>query len=443
MARRLHTHRLTRRGFVKSTALAAFVAAAAGCNVVPGLGAKQKLNVWTDATFAPPSDDYQTKVIEDWAKSKGVEVEVTRETGADVEKKLQAAIESKQLPDVSQMDDGRYTRFNPSGLLTDVSDMFVEIGKQWTSWYEPAQKLATKQGKQFLLPYSIDSSLLLYRNDILQEAGVKEFPKTWSEMFDTMKKLQKPPDLYGCGFPFNKPATDSENTFGMMAYSYGASLVKPDGKTVNIKTPEMLTFLTELKRSWELGIYPPGVTGWDNSGNNVSLQDGKAIVIHNPASPLVWFRQNKPDMLPKIGVAGTPAGPTGKAFNSAYIRDGFAILKTGNDKNTQLSRELIRHLYSKDVYRQWIQLAFPAPAVSGMEDHPVWQNPQRKGFLDAAKTGVLGGYPGELTEAYAELGTRVPWLTMAIRMVVDKWSPEQAMDEQDKVARDVYSKHFK
>src|SRR4030081_1808003 len=85
MSRRLHNQLLTRRGFVKSTALAAFVAAAAGCNVLPGLGAKQKLNVWTDATFAPPSDDYQTKVIEDWAKGKGVEIEVTRETGGDVE----------------------------------------------------------------------------------------------------------------------------------------------------------------------------------------------------------------------------------------------------------------------------------------------------------------------------------------------------------------------
>jgi ABC-type glycerol-3-phosphate transport system substrate-binding protein len=441
MARRLHT--LTRRGFVKSTALAAFAAAALGCNVMPSLGAKQKLNVWTDATFAPPSDDYQTKVIEDWAKAKGLEVEVTRETGDNVEKKLQAAIESKQLPDISQVDNGRYTRLQGSGTFSDVSELFVKLGNQWGGWYDPAQKLATINGKQAMLPYSIDSSLLLYRNDILQEGGVKEFPKTWSEMFDTMKKLQKPPDMYGIGFQFNKPGTDAEGTFEMMAYSYGASLVKEDGKTLSVRTPEMLAFLNELKRSWELGVYPPGVTGWDNAGNNTALQDGKVIVIHNPASPLVWFRQNKPELLPKIGVAGTPAGPTGKAFNSAYIRDGFALMKTGNQKNVDLSRELLEHLYSKDVYRQWIQLAFPAPAVKGMEDHEVWKNPQRKGFLDAAKTGVISGYPGPPTEARAELGTRVPFLTMATRMVVDKWSPEQALEETDKIAKDVYGKYYK
>mgnify|MGYP006171533801 CR=1 FL=1 len=30
-----------------------------------------------------------------------------------------------------------------------------------------------------------------------------------------------------------------------------------------IKTPEMLAFLTRVKSSWEMGVYPPGVTGWD------------------------------------------------------------------------------------------------------------------------------------------------------------------------------------
>jgi ABC-type glycerol-3-phosphate transport system substrate-binding protein len=433
----------TRRTLVKGTALAAFAALASGCNVIPGLGAKSKMLVWTDATFAPASDDYQTKVIEEWAKEKGVEVEITRDPGADVQKKLQAAIESKQLPDVSQVDNGRYTLFNPSGLLTDVSDMYADLGKQWGGFYKPAEQLATIQGKQKMLPYSIDSSLLLYRSDIMQEAGIKEFPKTWSEMFDALKKAQKPPDYYGLGVQFNKVGTDAEGTFEMMAYSYGASAVKEDSKTTNFKTPEMKAFLVELKRSWDLGIYPPGVTGWDNNSNNTALQDGKAIVIHNPASPLVWFRNNKPELLPKIGVAGTPAGPTGKAFNSAYIRDGWAIMATGNQKNIDLSRDLMKKLYSKDVFRQWIQLAFPAPAVQGMEDHEVWKNPQRKGFLDAAKTGVISGYPGQPTEARAELGTRTPFISMAARMVVDGWTPDQAIDEMDKIAKDVYSKYYK
>ena len=446
MTRSSLVRRVSRRTFLKGTALAALGGAAlvaTGCNVLPNVGAKQKLSVWTDATFAPPSDDYQTKAIEEWAKEKGAEVEVTRETGGNIQTKLQAALESKQLPDISQVDSGRYTRFQPTGNLVDVTDLFNDFGKQWGSFYKSAEEIVNRQGKYFALPYSIDSSMMLYRNDVFQEGGVREFPKTFKELVEVGKRLQKPPDTYGVGFQFNKAGTDSENTFSMWALGHGASLQKEDSRTVNIKTPEMKSFLEELKWSWEQGVYPPGVTGWDNAGNNTALQDGKVLVIHNPASPLVWFRDNKPDMLKNIGVGSTPGGPTGKQYNEAYMRDGFALMATGDQKRIDLSKDLMRHLYSKDVYRNWIQLAFPAPAVSGMEDHDVWKNPQRKGFLDAAKVGVRAGFPGTLTPALAELQTRTPWLTMATRITVDKWTPDQAIEELDQIAKDVYGKHFK
>jgi len=409
------------------------------CGMIPGMGGN-KLTVWTDATFAPPSDDYQTEEIQKWAKSKNIEVEVTREAGDAVQQKLQAATESKLLPDISQVNDGRYTLFFASGIFSDVSDLYAEFGKAWGGYYKPAELLATKNGKQHMLPYSLDSNLLLYRKDILDAGGIKESPKTWDELFDVAKKLQTPPNVYGVGFQFNKAGTDAEDTFRLMMLSYGGKFVNEDGKMANIKTPEMTAFLTRLKSSWEMGVYPPGVTGWDNAGNNTALQDEKVIFIQNPASPLVWFRTNKPEMLPKIGVAAVPGGPKGQ-FNTAYIRDGWAIMNTGNQQRMDLSKDLMRHLYSKDVYRKWMELAFPAPAVTGMEDLEIWKDPKRQGFLQAVKTGILSGYPGPPTPAYSELNTRVPLISAAARMAVEGWSVEQALDELAKTVEDVYSKY--
>jgi multiple sugar transport system substrate-binding protein len=433
----------TRRTLLRTTAIGlgaiALAPALSACGMIPGLGG-DKLTIWTDATFAPPSDDFQTEQINAWAKSKNIEVEITRETGDNVQQKLQAAVESKQLPDVSQADVGRFTLFYPAGIFTDVSDLYGEFSKAWGGFYGPAEKTVTKEGKQFLLPYSIDSNLFLYRKDILDAGGVKEAPKTWEELIDVAKKLQTPPNLYGLGFQFNKAGTDAESTFRMMGYDYGAYIVKEDGKLGNVKSPEMLQTLTLIKKTWDMGIYPPGVTGWDNAGNNTALQDEKVIFIHNPASPLVWFRTNKPDMLPKIGVMGVPAGPKAN-LNQAYVRDGFAVMNTGNQKRMDLSKDLMRFLYSQDVYRGWMNLAFPAPAVAGMEDLAIWKNPQRKGFLDAAKTGILDGYPGPPTPAYSEFNTRTPMINAATRMAVDGWPPEQALDELAKTAEDVWSKY--
>jgi ABC-type glycerol-3-phosphate transport system substrate-binding protein len=136
-----------------------------------------------------------------------------------------------------------------------------------------------------------------------------------------------------------------------------------------------------------------------------------------------------------------PAGPKG-SFASAYVRDGWVLFKSTPDKRQDLVISLMRHLYSRDVYRKWMELAFPAPAVAGMEDLEIWKNPQRAGFLEAAKTGVLDGYPGTPTPAYSELGTRLPVISMILRVIIDKWTPDKAIDELDQVARDVFRKHY-
>jgi ABC-type glycerol-3-phosphate transport system substrate-binding protein len=291
-----------------------------------------------------------------------------------------------------------------------------------------------------MLPYSIDSSLILYRKDILDKGGVAA-PKTWDELYDAAAKLQKPPELYGVGFQLNPAGTDAESTYYYMGLSFGAMPVSADGKTPTFDTPEMLTLVNYVKKQWDRGVYPPGVTGWDNAANNASLQDEKTIFINNPASPLVWFRDNKPEMLPKIGVAAMPAGPTGKAFMSAYVRDGFALFKSTPDARQALAKDLMRRLYSKEVYTKWIELAFPSPAVQGLENLDIWKNPQRAGFLEAAKNGVLSGYPGPLTPAWAEFGTRTPYLAMLARVIVEKWEPKKAIEEQDKVMKEIYAKY--
>jgi multiple sugar transport system substrate-binding protein len=439
---RLFSRRSFTRGLLASGA-GVLTAMGTACNVKPPLAAgKQKLNIWTDATFAPASDDYQTEQIKAWAKENNVEVEVTRDTGANVQQKLQAAIESKQLPDISQVDSGRFTLFYPTGIFADVSDLYKEFAQQWKGFYKVAEQVVTADGKQWALPYSIDSALILYWRDVLEAGGVTSAPKTWDEFYDVAKRLQRPPDLYGVGFQFNKAGTDAEGTFTLMLYSFGGSIQKADSRTPNIKSPETLFTLNYIKKTWDMGVYPPGVTGWDNASNNTALQDKKVIFIHNPASPLVWFRNNKPQELPKIGVTGTPGGPRGQ-FNSAYLRDGFALFKQTPEPRQKLARSLMKHLYSTEVYRQWMTLAFPAPAVAGMEDLEIWKNPQRAGFLEAAKTGVLDGYPGRPNPALAELGTYTPMLTMILRVIVDKWTPEQAIDEMDKLAQDIYKKHYR
>jgi multiple sugar transport system substrate-binding protein len=445
MANPLGTKRISRRGALKiaggAALLSAFSGPLAAC-AVPGMGGSEKMTIWTDATFAPPSDDFQTETIQAWGKSKNVEIELTREPGADIDKKLQAAIESKQFPDLSQVDGGRYIKYGPSNSFLDLTDLYAEVGKQWGGFYKVAEQTATVGGKQSMMPYSIDSSLILYRTDLLKAANLQA-PKTWDELYDQAAKLQKPPELYGVGFQLNPVGTDAENTYYHMALSFGAMPVSDDGKTPKFDSPEMLKFVNYVKQQWDRGVYPPGVTGWDNAANNTNYQEGRVAFINNPASPIVWARTNKPDFLEKIGVAAMPAGPSGKSYTSAYVRDGWAMFNGVTEKKRDLTKDLLRRLYSKEVYTKWMELAFPAPALNGLESLDIWKDPKRGGFLEAAKTGILAGFPGPQTPAWAEFGTRTPYINMLARVIVEKWEAKRAIEEQDKVMKDIYAKYFK
>ena len=174
-----------------------------------------------------------------------------------------------------------------------------------------------------MLPYSLDSNLMLYRKDILEANGFKEAPKTWDELFDHGQEVPDAAELYGVGFQVNKAGTDAEDTYGLMMLSYGGRIVGEDGKMVNVKTPEMLAFLNRLKSSWDMGIYPPGVTGWDNAANNTALQDEKVIFIQNPASPLVWFRDQQAGHAAedrRLGDTGRPEGAVQHGVHPRRLR---------------------------------------------------------------------------------------------------------------------------
>src|SRR5215212_4268906 len=78
LTRRTVARRTLLKGVGVGLAAISLAPALSACGMLPG-GGGDKLTVWTDATFAPPSDDYQTEEIQKWAKAKNVEVEVTRE----------------------------------------------------------------------------------------------------------------------------------------------------------------------------------------------------------------------------------------------------------------------------------------------------------------------------------------------------------------------------
>ena len=76
---------------------------------------KPKMTVWLGTSFTPEADALNKVNIEAWAKAKGVDVTLVQEQCTVIQTQLNAAIESKALPDV-------------------VSWCLPDMGPSWRGW---------------------------------------------------------------------------------------------------------------------------------------------------------------------------------------------------------------------------------------------------------------------------------------------------------------------
>ncbi|MEX1019232.1 MAG: extracellular solute-binding protein [Litorilinea sp.] len=449
-ANKSFTNHLSRRAFLKASAGAAATAALAAC--VPAAapagegGASEpaparNLTVWAHRSFAPPADEILLNNIQTWATENGVDLELVAEIEVPtMNDRLVAAIESGNLPDMSAIAGGRIALHYPANIYADVSDLYADLAEEYGGFFRPAEQMATIDGSQWVIPYSIDTSLMHYRQDILDENGLS-VPTTWDEFVNAMETAQNPPDLYGAGIGLNLAAGDAENTFKLMLLGFGGAWSNEAGNEIVINseaTHEWLNYV--ITNIWERGILPPNAFEYDNATNNADYQNGSVIAVHNPASVLVWLLENNPEMAANTAIAGVPAGPEG-AFNSAGIRVCWSIFNSASEENQQLSGDLLRYLWEPAQYEPWIALAFASPALAQYEEMEMWDDPQRAGFLEAAKTGVLSAHPSPITPASSELLSRNPTLAMVLRVIIDEWTMEEAIAEAETVAMDIYSKY--
>lgn len=444
--------RVSRRDFLKLAGGTGAALALAACSPVapaaPGAtggggepAEAKSLTVWAHRSFAPPADDVLLANIEDWAAQNNVDLELVAEIEVPtMNERLVAAIESKNLPDVSAVAGGRIALHYPAGLYSDLSDLYAEFEEQYGNYFLPAEQMATIDGKQWVIPYSIDTSLMYYRQDILDEKGLS-LPSTWQEYVDTLTAAQSPPDVYGCGIGLNLACGDAENTFNLMRLGFGSTSVDESGTTVTMDTPETRTWLDFVVNTmYAADIFDPSAFEYDNASNNAAYQNETVVSVHNPASILVWLLDNKPEIADVSAIQAVPAGPEGQ-FNSAGIRVSWAIFNTIPEENQELGKDLLRYLMEPEQFEPWIALAFAAPPVESYSNMEMWNDPKRAGFLEAAKTGVLTGYPGPVTPAATELASRNPALAMILRVLVDDWSIDDAVVEAQQVAEDIYSKY--
>lgn len=277
-------------------------------------GAQVTLRYWSflDPRDPNPRSVAQTKIIEDFmAKNPDIAVKVEVVHWSKMVSMLITAAGAGQAPDVALIHSSRMPMAIEAGAVIPL-DPYV------AAWTE-------REKKDFLLPfeammykehlYSLPwehrvESILMYRKDLFEKAGVHAAPRTWTEVEQAARKLTAP-NLWGFVWALSrKDAAANVKILESLYWSLGGDFYGPDGtaavnRPVGVRIAETIADLVHKAK-----VMPSGIIGVEEArsmtkagtaamlvdGTQVvgSIQAGKGIGRNLRTAPLPSFNPQKP-----------------------------------------------------------------------------------------------------------------------------------------------------
>jgi len=339
-------------------------------------------------------------------------------------------------------------RLTDAQALDPLTDLFTEIGDAHGGWQPRLDTYVTRDGAVHFLPYSIDTPMTQFRQDLLEEAGVTvpEGQWTWDQTRDLALQASKYTEeqgkkLFGWGFGVVKLQHDS--WCNDLFRNFGADVWDETGQKIILadqKTEEATRALNFIKEAWDMGLFPPDAPAYDYAANNKAYLEKQAVLVINAASIYVKASQEDPELAEATGLAPKPKDT--RDTTDCSLRYTTVMTKESGAKETAM--ELIRALYDKEVYAPWLEAGFVANVLKEYDALPMWTG-KRAAFNLAAQIGVYPGYPALYENAaMAELGSAEPPVgSMVVRVLIDGWTPEEAIAEADTFAKRVFDKYYK
>jgi multiple sugar transport system substrate-binding protein len=435
-----------RRSFLKASGVAAVTAAAGVEGILAARrapayaqGAKLHILRWND--FVPAADEaLNNKLIPEAKKLLGADITLERINANDLQPRITAAVSSGTGPDIIHMLHNWAHLYAKS--LVDVGDVAEPIGKAQGGFYEAMPQVARVDGVWRVVPHAIVGGQFAYRKSLFEEAGAKEFPKTWQELRDVGKKLKAK------GFPIGQTAGqtfgDAPGFWYAYLWSWGGKEVQKDGKTVAINSKETVDSIRFAVGFWKDACDEAGLA-WDDSNNNRAFLSGSISATLNGASIYVESLRNKDKYKTDKGAlmhtdilhGAMPAGPKGQYHYHASFHHGIMSYS----KNQKLAKDLLRYLHGKEAFEQWFipQRGFSVGSTHYWEEHPMWkEDPVMLPYRTAARSFRLFGYEGPPTARATEAYSKYIVVNMYAK-AIQGMSPEEAAKWAEGELRKIYA----
>ncbi|HUO62821.1 MAG TPA: extracellular solute-binding protein [Terriglobales bacterium] len=405
----------------------------------PARAADVKLTLWRLKTYIPPADKILDTTAQDCAKKIGAEVQIQTYTFDDMWTKYTAAIESKTLPDVAELDSVGPARLANLGRLSDVSDLVGTVTKELGELAPNAEGAVKFGGKFYAVPHYVIPLILFYRKDLLEKVGAQP-PDTWEGINEISAKIKKAGlQDFPQGFPWNRTGDGYDPAMSLL-WSYGAAWVDKTGKYIGLpkdKAVQAIKVVTPAYLTDKTSAFD--YLSWSGSGNNEAFMAGK--IAFTPNGPSILFQEDstKHPLRKDTAIKMMPRGPAGRNLALTFVMNwGVPV----DGKQQKEARALVACIMSKDKFTAYMTGSFQqaVPLFKNLLNSDYWNNADGKVITETVKLGRPVGWPGPTTPAAAEVISSNVLTDMMTRVIVDKVTPEKAIEEADKRIKEIYDR---
>lgn len=381
--------------------------------------AKNELTVYVDNGYK----SYMEEAAKAFEKESGTKVNIKTGDALGGLDKLSLDNQSGKAPDVMMAPYDRVGGLGNDGQLAEVA-----LNKD-SKTDKTTESLVTNGGKVYGAPAVIETLVLYYNKDLLQEA-----PKTFGELEELAKDSKY--DFAGedgKNTAFLADWTNFYYAYGLLSGNGGYVFGKngTDPKDVGLNNQGAIDGI-EYAKTW-YAKWPKGLQDTKGAANFIQtqFQEGKtAAIIDGP-----WKASSLKEAKVNYGVATIPTLPNGKAYSA--FGGGKAWVIPAGANNPEAAQKFVDFLTSTDQQKAFYDKTNEVPANTEAREYAVGKN-------DELTTAVVKQFENaQPMPNISEMSTVWdPAATMLFDAVSGKKSAKDAADDAVKLIKETIEQKF-
>jgi ABC-type glycerol-3-phosphate transport system substrate-binding protein len=356
---------------------------------------------WWGEEQTPGLKDWVAETVADFEKANpGSEVKAVHQPTDAIVPAWEAAMQSQSGPDITFFwSTGDLPRAVWNGSIAPLDDL---LGKEEIGHYSTlVRNMDSFDGKLYAVPWVLEGYPVIYNKQLLADAGIKEFPRTWDEFMSACDKLKASGVV-----PLSFGLKDGWH-IGYLMPGLFMSLVSSHTDYFELfvgdqsfTDPRYVDVWTRIQELVDRGCVNDDVASIDfYEAQNRFVARKVAMTIGNASSGSQFERQMGKDI---VGLAPYPSIGTGSMAGTYAVVDQKLAITSWSD-NKQLAAAFLKFMHRPERLQAQYEAAHAIPLDDRFDKSVL--SPYDKANLALADEKGSGPYLQALNPPKWEYGT--------------------------------------